>query len=423
MHRRQGFTLIELLVVVTIIGILIGITIPAVIKVRDVSSRVICNNNLKQIGLAALNYQEQFKQLPPAVSMPYAKRGTPPNIIDLASAIPPLNLINDSNSRLDSDPNYPFGPNWAVYLLPYLDQEALYRQANISDYLVGYNANNTLLRDRWRGVVRSQVIKVFQCPADVNNGTMFDGFAGEGITLPPVTVPPVTLPPVGPITLPTIGLPTITLPTIPVSTGLPIVGGPAFTSTTGPWARGNYAANAGPGWWSASFEGDTYTEIFGQAGPVMGINFGSNTGRIKDGASGTIMFSEIRSGLNSRDARGAWAIGYPGSSVTAANAIGDCPTPNDGNDQADDIQDCPSYWYAGIGYQDHMGCGTGFLNLGWPSWQAQVAQHAPQRRQRLLRGRQRPGHQQLREPGHLVLHAQFLRRHQLLGVVACTHEA
>jgi prepilin-type N-terminal cleavage/methylation domain-containing protein/prepilin-type processing-associated H-X9-DG protein len=365
MHRRHGFTLIELLVVVTIVGILVGITIPAVIKVRDVSSRVVCNNNLKQIGLAAHNYQQQFRQLPPAITMPYAKRGSTPNIIDIASSIPPLNLLNDSSSRLDSDPNYPFGPNWAVYLLPYLDQEALYRQANISDYLVGYNANNTLLRDRWRGVVQSQVIKVFQCPADANNGKNFNGFAAEGISLPPVTVPPVT---VGPIT---IGLPPVTLPTIPVGPGLPIVGGPAFTSTAGTWARGNYAANAGPGWWSSSYEGDTYQEVFGTAGPVMGINFGSNTGRIKDGASSTVMFSEVRAGLNPKDGRGVWAIGYPGSSVTAANAIGDCPTPNDGNDQSDDIQDCPGYWYAGIGYQDHMGCGTGFLSLGWPSWQAQ----------------------------------------------------
>ena len=85
MRHRRAFTLIEVLVVVTIIGILVGITIPAVIKVREVSNRVTCNNNLKVIGLAAINYQEQFRQLPPACTMPYAKRGNPPNIIDIAS--------------------------------------------------------------------------------------------------------------------------------------------------------------------------------------------------------------------------------------------------------------------------------------------------------------------------------------------------
>lgn len=350
MRNRPGFTLIELLVVVTIIGVLVGITIPAIYKVKEVSNRVVCNNNLKQIGMAALSYQDQYRQLPYACTMPYARRGNPPNIIDIASSIPPLNLINDSNSRLDSDPNYPFGPNWAVYLLPYIDQEGLYKQANISDYLVGYSNNDTALRDRWRGVVKSQVIKLYQCPSDPWNGTAFEGFAP-----PPVSAP-------------------ITLPPLPLGSALPVGAGVltvGTASTAGPWARGNYGANAGPGWWPASYEGDTYAEIFGTAGPVMGINFGSNTGKIKDGASSTVMFSELRAGVDSRDGRGVWAIGFPGSSVTAANAIGDCPTPNDGNDQADDVQDCPRYWYRGIGSDNHMGCSLGFLNLGWPSWQAQ----------------------------------------------------
>ena len=332
MHRRPGFTLIELLVVVTIIGILVGITIPAVIKVREVSSRVICNNNLKQIGLAALNYQEQFKQLPPACTMPYAKRGNPPNIIDIASSIPPLNLINDSNARLDSDPNYPFGPNWAGYLLPYLDQENLYRQANISDYQVGYNANNALLRDRWRGVVKGQVVKVFQCPADMNNGTMFDGFAAPGISLPPISLPPVT-PPLG---LPPIGLPPVTLPTIPVGPGLPIVGGPPFASTAGPWAR-NYAANAGPGWWAASFEGDTYPEIFGTAGSQV------STSAATPAESRTALRHRHVSEVAPGSTKGWRGVGdrLPRLQRDRRQCISDCPTPNDGNDQADDIQDCP----------------------------------------------------------------------------------
>jgi prepilin-type N-terminal cleavage/methylation domain-containing protein/prepilin-type processing-associated H-X9-DG protein len=99
--RRCGFTLIELLVVIAIIAILIGILLPAVQKVREAANRIKCTNNLKQLGLAAHQYHDANGNFPPGAEGPFAML---PQFAGLTSH------------------------GLGTYLLPYLEQDALYRQ-------------------------------------------------------------------------------------------------------------------------------------------------------------------------------------------------------------------------------------------------------------------------------------------------------
>src|SRR5262245_35050571 len=113
--RKSGFTLIELLVVIAIIAILMGLLLPAVQKVREAASRMQCQNNLKQIGLALHNYEGVNKAFPPSCII------SNPSADGLAFGI----------SYSDSLRVGPTGFGWGVLLLPYLEQDNLYRQFNL----------------------------------------------------------------------------------------------------------------------------------------------------------------------------------------------------------------------------------------------------------------------------------------------------
>src|SRR4051794_38472214 len=102
--RRLAFTLIELLVVIAIIAVLIGLLLPAVQKVREAANRTQCQNNLKQLGLAVLNYENANNKFP-AGHEAHGSNGRGANNGTAASS-------------------YYFA-NWAILLLPYVEQGSL----------------------------------------------------------------------------------------------------------------------------------------------------------------------------------------------------------------------------------------------------------------------------------------------------------
>src|SRR4051794_21019455 len=134
-QRRRGFTLIELLVVIAIIAVLIALLLPAVQAAREAARRAQCVNNLKQLGLAAMNYESSNGALPPTA-------------VDAT-----ILLTNDFSMK--------------ARLTPYLEQQAAYNALNQSfSFSATHGTSKDVTHTNW--TVRTMQINSLLCPSDGN---------------------------------------------------------------------------------------------------------------------------------------------------------------------------------------------------------------------------------------------------------------
>ena len=241
--NRQAFTLVELLVVIAIIGILISMLLPAVQQVREAARRVSCANNLRQIALAALNYESGLMRFPPGMN-------GPSNDSRLSRSSSPIN-------PQPSDPTLGQSIGWAVYLLPFMEQTPLHN--NLESLSNRYENSYAASLDDNGKLIVSNVIPGFICPSDSSP----EGDFNERYTHPDAT-----------------------------SGGL------------GLEAKSNYVATMGVNaslhstWFMISLNDSANSARSGDWG-VFGINSKTRVSDIRDGMSNVILFGERSSAENS----------------------------------------------------------------------------------------------------------------------------
>jgi prepilin-type N-terminal cleavage/methylation domain-containing protein/prepilin-type processing-associated H-X9-DG protein len=121
---RRAFSLVELLVVIAIVGVLVSLLLPAVQAARESARRAQCMNNLKQLSLGVLNYEQSEKTLP------------------AAGAFPPIDqAVHFSWSYYRIDMQKGLLHSWATRVLPYIEQQSLYNQFDFKQHVATNSTN------------------------------------------------------------------------------------------------------------------------------------------------------------------------------------------------------------------------------------------------------------------------------------------
>ena len=303
---RSAFTLVELLVVIAIIGILVSLLLPAVQSSREAARRIQCENNLKQLALACINYHDAHGRFP--AGSQWARN----------SPVFPATVSINSN----------FGPNWAILILPFVDEGPLHDEFDLTIPVSQGDANRA---------ARGTRLAVMECPSDEGHETPYKG------------------------------------------------GGPQVADGEN-WARGNYAANA-----SNAALGGADRHEWAMGGPespawldhrrrgVMGPQSSVSISDITDGTSKTMLLAEVRAGLTEKDRRGTWAMSGLGNTLHwhgwHDGAVGSANGPNDCSLLSDDIPRCLEV-IIGFGHQRMWDeCMTCKTSRGWEGQSGARSRH------------------------------------------------
>lgn len=151
-NQFKAFTLVELLVVIAIIGILVALLLPAVQSAREAARRIQCTNQFKQLGLAIINYESANNELPLAYTPNF--RGT--------SARPPIGGTCPGEALDRPDSNGKRRHNMISFILPYMEQQAIYDQMDFTRHWFDKTPNAS-------GISNAQTsttsIAELQCPS------------------------------------------------------------------------------------------------------------------------------------------------------------------------------------------------------------------------------------------------------------------
>ncbi len=157
LESRRGFTLVELLVVIAIIALLVSLLMPAVQSARESARRVQCLSQVRQIGLAAIQFESAYSKLPPGGYLSPIQPTAHKNCEKFFHA--GVSECFDAFGE-HGGPTY----SWMALILPFLEEYAIHDQFDFDRPIYENPAQP-----------HSTVIASFLCPSDTAQGTMFDG--------------------------------------------------------------------------------------------------------------------------------------------------------------------------------------------------------------------------------------------------------